>query len=148
MLALGPVAFAYTIVIWTIVYLCFRAAGRANNVHGVCLALSSAFAITATDIGVPSIMGFSLGLCAVIAIYGRTLASLAIAFLYAVRLVLFGVANFGWVPEYILWELNFLPLTLQMIIALGGSIHHHIRDRSDNFAGYFYRINAYMMHRV
>lgn len=145
------VMLTYIIAIGGIVVGCFVSGGRANAATGLALLISLIVALYATAEGNPVLLALSLPLCAAIAFLGWTTACLAIASLYAVRLLFLSAAVAGFMEEQTFWNWNEGWLLLQMLIAVGGIVSPALADRlspSTFWGNIIHRYNFVMARRL
>ena len=143
---LGLVAQFYQLAIWSIVAGCVVLGDRATVRICLALAISSIFAITATETDNQWVMALALPWAAVVAATGRTMAALAVTVLYGVRILMFALPTLNWTwlqsifTEARVWEANIWLVSLQMLLA-GGAITGGLaaHSTSSNFVTNIFR---------
>jgi len=128
---LGPVVQNLQFILWMVIAACVVLGDRATVRIGLALAISSIFAITATLTGNQWVMALALPLAAVVAATGRTMAALAVTFLYGVRILMFALPMQGIFSEAVIWEINIYLVSLQMLLA-GGAITGGLAAHSES----------------
>lgn len=121
----------YICAIGGIVAGCIITGGRANVSIGAAFLLSLAMAVYADANADPTPMALSMALCSMIALYGWTTASTAIAALYAVRLIFLAAFISDIITLSAFWKWNEGWLLLQMLIATGGIVSPALARRTE-----------------
>ena len=121
----GPISVSLAVVIWLVAAHHMMRGDWKLRMVGLTLILSWVFARTTTATEDPSYLVVGYTLCCGICLYVGTRTALAIASLYAIRLILLPVVLLiaPTVEAFWLWywDVNLVPLMAQIIIAIGAS---------------------------
>lgn len=145
----GPITLTFTVIIFTVSVGFLIWGDRSQRFIALAFLASWIGARTATVTENQWIYVAFLTLSAGLSLAGITLISRAIATIYGLRLCLVAGMQWGLWEWYLLWELNFVFLALQIILALGsvGGGSHRMAGSVGNNRG-INRFGAVALRRV